>query len=148
MDNKNLKLIESDKEPLRLKEIKEEIEDLKDQISDLHIKTSRQITEYENSKESQASELMDKASQINLLELSPGTQSVASITPGPSLQLEREFSCEKQSYGYSSEEETDSEHSPCERDSGYSDKVPSSDRTPQHSVRSSKSRHGLTGSVR
>ena len=104
------------REPLGLTEIKEEIEDLKDKISHLHSDTSQQITRYENIKELRTAESVDKASQINLFELSPDTRSLAS-------PVEQE---ETKTVVYSSDEEADSvtvNPSTCERDSGYSDKA-------------------------
>ena len=114
LDNNKVKINDKDQEPLALREIKEEIEDLKGKITDLHSKTNEQITQYRNSKESQASLSLDKASQINLFELPP----------------------ERPICGYSSEEETDSVTifpSTCERDSGYSEKVQTSDGSPDRS---------------
>ena len=118
LDNNRVKNSDKDQEPLALREIKEEIEDLKDKITDLHSKTNEQITQYRNSKESQASLSLDKASQINLFELPP------------------EVLVERPICGYSSEEETDSVTifpSTCERDSGYSEKVQTSDGSPDRS---------------
>ena len=125
-DSKTANISNSDTEPLGLKEIKEEIEDLKDKISNLHNDTNQQITEYENIKELRA---VDKASQINLFELSPDTRSLTS--PG---EQQEETTKVKPSSVYSSDEETDSvtvnlnpSSSTCERDSGYSDKLTPSD---------------------
>ena len=109
-------------------EIKEEIEELKDKISDLQSETNQQITRYENIKELRTAESVDKASQINLFELSPVTRSLAS----PAEQEESKNVKQSSGYLYSSDEEADSVMvnpcpSTCERDSGYSDKVTPSD---------------------
>ena len=140
-DSKTANISNSDREPLGLKEIKEEIEDLKDKISNLHNDTNQRITQYENIKELRT---VDKASQINLFELSPDTRSLTS--PG-----EREETKNvRESTVYSSEEEMDSvmvnlNPSTCERDSGYSDKLTpsevSSEVSGQHGVKLSRSSH-------
>ena len=140
-DSKTANISNSDREPLGLKEIKEEIEDLKDKISNLHNDTNQRITHYENIKELRT---VDKASQINLFELSPDTRSLTS--PG-----EREETKNvRESTVYSSEEEMDSvmvnlNPSTCERDSGYSDKLApsevSSEVSGQHGVKLSRSSH-------
>ena len=108
-----------------LKEIKEEIEDLKEKISNLHNDTNQQITQYENIKELQ---VVDKASQINLFELSPDIDTRSVTCP----EEQEETKNVKQSSVYSSDEETDSVMAnlnppTCERDSGYSDKLTASE---------------------
>ena len=140
-DSKTANISNSDREPLGLKEIKEEIEDLKDKISSLHNDTNQRITQYENIKELRT---VDKASQINLFELSPDTRSLASSGEREETKNVRESTV------YSSEEEMDSvmvnlNPSTCERDSGYSDKLTpsevSSEVSGQHGVKLSRSSH-------
>ena len=79
-------------------------------------------------------ESVDKASQINLFELSPDSRSLAS----PAEQEQTKNAKQSSASVYSSDEEADSVMvnpcpSTCERDSGYSDKVTPSEVSSQFS---------------